>query len=467
MVRSLTGKAVRGVPSTLVRAVVLAAVVLAMAATAIVLFGTGGGDYRVTGTFTNAAQIVAGNPVQTGGVTIGSVKDVALGPDGRAVLELSVDEDHAPLPNGTRASIRQSSLSGIANRYVDLTFPAGGGARGTIADGGRISADRTLTQVDLDEVFNTLDAPTRRSLEQLLTRGAQSVDGRGQDVGRALEYLDPALSTTSRLFNEASRETPNLRASLRNSARLVTALSERDADLAALIGDLSTTTRALGSQKDALADSVGLLPPVLRRANTSFVNLRLALDDVDPLVDATKPLLPKLRPVFAETRALASDSKPALRDLRTALSRPGRANDLLELLADVPPLADVAVTTKERSVAPGGRRVGVGRTPGSFPQTTSALKAATPVIAFGRPYTTDFLGWLDDFSTTGGFYDALGASTRVFISLAENTTGGPPKREQFRRCPGGADVPARDGSNVLSAEEQKALNCTESDRAIR
>ena len=89
------------------------------------------------------------------------------------------------------------------------------------------------------------------------------------------------------------------------------------------------------------------------------------------------------------------------------------------------------------------------------------------MIGFGRPYTTDFLGWLDDFSTTGGFYDALGASTRVFISLAENTTGGPPKREQFRRCPGGADVPARDGSNVLSAEEQKALNCTESDRAIR
>jgi hypothetical protein len=114
-----------------------------------------------------------------------------------------------------------------------------------------------------------------------------------------------------------------------------------------------------------------------------------------------------------------------------------------------------------------GRNVSVGRTTGAFPQTAAGLKAATPVIGFGRPYTTDFLGWLDDFSTTGGFYDALGASTRVFISVAENTAGGPPKREQFRRCPGGADVPARDGSNVLSAEEQKALNCTESDRAIR
>jgi phospholipid/cholesterol/gamma-HCH transport system substrate-binding protein len=321
--------------------------------------------------------------------------------------------------------------------------------------------------VDLDQVFNTLDPPTRRSLENVLRRGATSVGGRGEDVGRALEYLDPALSTTGRLFEEASRDTPALRASLRNSARLVTALSERDTELAALIGDLSTTTRALGSQKSALAESVGLLPPVLRRANTSFVNLRLALDDLDPLVNATKPLLPKLRPVFAETRRLAAGARPALADLRTALSRPGRRNDLLELLADVPPLADIAVSTRSRTVAPGGRRVGVGRTAGAFPQATSALKKATPVIGFARPYTTDFVGWLDDFSTTGGFFDALGASTRVFISLAENFEGGPPKREQFRRCPGGAEVPASDGSNVLSAAEQQALNCTESHRAVR
>jgi hypothetical protein len=89
------------------------------------------------------------------------------------------------------------------------------------------------------------------------------------------------------------------------------------------------------------------------------------------------------------------------------------------------------------------------------------------VISLARPYTTDFLGWLDDFSTTGGFYDALGASTRVFISLAENITGHPPKTEQFHRCPGAAEVPASDGSNVLSADEQKRLGCTEADRAIR
>ena len=109
----------------------------------------------------------------------------------------------------------------------------------------------------------------------------------------------------------------------------------------------------------------------------------------------------------------------------------------------------------------------MGEVPGAFAQAAGALKAATPVIEFARPHTTDFLGWLDDFSTTGGFFDALGGTTRVYISFAENLTGPPPKREQFHRCPGGADVVAPDRSNLLSAAEQRKLGCTEADRAIR
>jgi hypothetical protein len=37
---------------------------------------------------------------------------------------------------------------------------------------------------------------------------------------------------------------------------------------------------------------------------------------------------------------------------------------------------------------------------------------------------------------------------------------------QFRRCPGGADAPASDGTNVFSPEERAELQCEESDRAV-
>ena len=70
---------------------------------------------------------------------------------------MSIDEDHAPLRRGTRAIVRQASLSGIANRYVDLTLPAQTAAK--IPDGGVIDQDATTSAVDLDQLFNTLDPP--------------------------------------------------------------------------------------------------------------------------------------------------------------------------------------------------------------------------------------------------------------------------------------------------------------------
>ena len=38
--------------------------------------------------------------------------------------------------------------------------------------------------------------------------------------------------------------------------------------------------------------------------------------------------------------------------------------------------------------------------------------------------------------------------------------------DQFKRCPGGADAPASDGSNVLSPAERERLDCEESHRAV-
>ena len=106
---------------------------------------------------------------------------------------------------------------------------------------------------------------------------------------------------------------------------MVTALAERRDDLAALIGNLNATTRALGSQKEALAESIGRLPPFMRRANTTFVNLRSTLDEVDPLVEASKPVAKRLGPFLSQARAFAADAEPTVRDLSLTIRRRGGA----------------------------------------------------------------------------------------------------------------------------------------------
>ena len=435
------------------RVAALGAVIAAVVLVAMVLFDVGGGGYEVKAKFVNAGQIVKGNPVQVGGTSVGKVKSIDITDDGQAEVTFSVDDEYAPLREGTSASIKQLSLSGIANRYVDLSLPPNGDE--TIEDGGVIDTDKTRTAVDLDQLFNTLDPKTRKALQDFLKGNAAQFQGVGKEAGDAFQYLNPALATSSRLFNELVRDKPVLERFIVDSSRLVTALAERRDDLSGLIGNLNETTRALGNQKAALGESIERLPPFMRRANTTFVNLRAALDDVDPLVDAAKPVAVRLDPFLDQARGLAADAEPTVRDLRLTVKRRGRDNDLINFIDTVPKLTDIAVDTAPRN--------GANR-PGAFPQSVTAFRNAAPIVSEARPYTTDLLGWFDDFSTTGGGFDALGAYARAFIGLSETLTG-PAKRNQFKRCPGSAEPPASDGSNVLSADEMRRLDCEESARA--
>ena len=107
----------------------------------------------------------------------------------------------------------------------------------------------------------------------------------------------------------------------------------------------------------------------------------------------------------------------------------------------------------------------MGETRGAFQESVDALKGGAGEIGYARPYTTDFLGWFDDFSTTGGGFDALGATARGMITMSPFLHPNTLATKQYRRCPGSAEAPAKDGSNVLSEAEQEALGCTEEHRA--
>jgi phospholipid/cholesterol/gamma-HCH transport system substrate-binding protein len=424
------------------RIAAVAAVVAAAVLVGFLIFG-GGGGYTVKAYFINGNQLVKGNQVELDGTPIGSVKDLGITPNGQAVVTLKINSEYAPLHDGVKATIRQASQSGIANRFVDLQVPGANRAGPAIPDGGEISADNTTTSVDLDQLFNTLDPPTRKALQGFFKGQAKALAGKGAMENVAFQYLNPALSTSRRLFNELNRDTPTLEHFVSDSSRLVTALASRRDDLSALIQNLNNTMGAIGSQKVALADALQRLPGFMRRSNTTFVNLRAALTDLKPLVDDSKPAVKALRPFLAELRPFAQDARPTVRDLAGIVRRTGKNNDLVELTRSSVPLRDIAVGPVQ---ANGKQREG------ALPATVKALGEATPELAFARPYAVDLTGWFDDF-THSGVYDALGGASRaaLYVNGFSNINGIlkpllPGDRESFfnaaaslnnrNRCPG-------------------------------
>ena len=86
----------------------------------------------------------------------------------------------------------------------------------------------------------------------------------------------------------------------------------------------------------------------MRQANTTYVNLRFTLDELDPFVEASKPVAKRLRPYLAELRPFAREAVPTVRDMSTVIRKPGDSNDLTELNRTYPGLKDIALVERPR-----------------------------------------------------------------------------------------------------------------------
>src|SRR5687768_7611650 len=170
---------------------------------------SGGDSYQVTARFQNAGQLVKGNLVQNAGTKVGTVQEIVL----------NINEDFAPLRVGTRATIRQASLSGVANRYIDLEMPPGE-VNEEIEDGGVIPKQHTVTSVDLDHLFSLFDEKTRKGLKNVVRGFGATYAGKSKEAEEGWQYLNPSLVGAQRLFEELSEDEQALESFVVSNAKL-------------------------------------------------------------------------------------------------------------------------------------------------------------------------------------------------------------------------------------------------------
>jgi phospholipid/cholesterol/gamma-HCH transport system substrate-binding protein len=416
---------------------VIAALAVAVIVLAIVFLG-GGGGHKYTLVFQNAAQLVPDNQVLIGGSPVGSVESIELSDDNLAEVNVEVDQE---LHEGTTAAVRATSLSGVANHYVSIS--PGPNSSPALDEGAEIGLGSTTTPIDIDQFFNTFPPSVRKGLSNFIKGNSAIYAGQGPAANDAYKYFGPALNRTDAFVKELNADQRLLAQFIVSSAKLSTTVAGRGEQLSGAISNANTAFNAIASQNVALDQSLRRLPPVMRQANTTFVNLRAALDDLDPLVNTAKPATKNLAPFLAELRPVLSKFKPFLGNLRLAVARPGKANDAAELLAVLP-------TVQERASK-------------AFPHSEEAIAAFQPNLNFARAYVPDIFNALGKLGTAAGYYDGNGHYLRAATSAQNlfkyNTGTLEPitKAQQYnvfgssagvhRRCPGGATQKAADASN--------------------
>ncbi|MGH2762108.1 MAG: MlaD family protein [Thermoleophilaceae bacterium] len=424
------------------RWIAVAALVLGLAALLLVV-ATRDSAHSYRFVFQNAGQLVNGDIVRVGGTHAGVVDAIELTPDGRAEVTVSVEDDRAPLHQGTTATIRAQSLIGIANRYVDVH--PGPNFRAELDDGATIDSDNTTSIVELDQLFNALDPPTRRGLEGVIHGFADWYEGNERDANRSARYFAPSIVAVTNLVEEVNRDSRAFEQFLVETSKAMGALSERRTELTELVGNAGATARAIGSDTEALSRTLSELPPALRQGSDTFVALRPALDDIERFVVESEPSARVLPEFMRELRPFLRRSVPTFRRLRVMFDSPGEGNDLYDAMRDLPPLAKLS------------RR--------ALPRSQRALRESTPIFGFARPYVPDLTAWLRSFGQAIAPYDANGHYVRsmaVFdaFEFVDDDEGGhlepksPARRGasphlsfgNLRRCPGAAAPAPADGS---------------------
>jgi phospholipid/cholesterol/gamma-HCH transport system substrate-binding protein len=418
------------------------ALAIAVAVVAVLLLSSGS-TYVVNADFTDAGQLVGGDLVTIGGHHVGSVGAIRLTANGLADVQLEIsDPSDIPLRTGTIATIGQLSLSGEANRFVDLQ-PGPGRA---IPSGGTLPATQTHGIVDLDMVLDSLTPAVRHSLQALLQAGAGFIAQPTQtQLGRLALYLNPALSQLTNLGAELVSDRAALEGLIGSGGQLAARLAANSSDLG---GSVTATARVLGeiaSEHAALGDVLRRAPAVLTRSRAVLRDLDAALPVLDPALVALRPVVPRVASLLASLIPAGGDLVPTLEQFRRLFGPARRALD------GFPPV--------ERAAQPGLRAL------------TGGLKGALPILSGLRPYAPDAVaGFFNGVGgSTAGAYDANGhyLHARLVLEpgpgslsdlanllrtlLGSGAPGGASaaggRTHLLSPCPGGGGQPAADGSN--------------------
>jgi virulence factor Mce-like protein len=280
--------------------------------------------YRVKVAVPEAATLAEEADVRMAGVNIGKVKAKELERGGAAtVAELELDEQFAPIARDSRAILRQKTLLG--ETYVELS--PGRRSSGLLEDGESLPRAQVEPTVELDEIFEAFDEPTRDAFRGWVKELARSVrGGRSQDLNDAFGNLEGLAVDGARLLRELDQQKLAVGRLVRNTGVVFGAINERSGALRELIVNANETFEATASRDRALAETFRVFPTFLDESRAALARLRRFAGDTRPLVRALRrpaddlgPTVRDLGDLSPHLTGLFRDLPPLIRTSRTGL----------------------------------------------------------------------------------------------------------------------------------------------------
>ena len=198
--------------------------------------------------FVDATGVVNGDDIRVAGVKVGTVQDIEIVENTRALVTFTVDED-TRIDGATHATIRFRNL--IGQRYISLTQEGSGGDE--LEEDGTIPVSRTQPALDLTVLFNgfkpLFEALSPDDINKLSYEIVQVFQGEGG----TLESLLGSTASLTRTLADRDQVIGDL---LDNLTHVLDHIADRDQQLGQLIVSFQDLVSGLKEDRQAILSSL-------------------------------------------------------------------------------------------------------------------------------------------------------------------------------------------------------------------
>ena len=250
--------------------------------------------YRLSVEVPNAATLVRSNDVRIGGVRVGFVDSVEPIQDPKtgavhAKVDLKLDKNVDPLPKDSTVIVRSRSALGLKYLEIDKGTSNKGYPEGAVLP---LKAAHPKP-VEIDQVLNTFDEPTRRAIRGNLVGFSDALAGRGPDLNAALGELRPLLDRLEPVARTLAAPSTGLE-------RFVRALSDTAAEVAPVAEIQAQMFVSLDTTFGALAS---VARPFIQQT----------ISETPPTLDTLVRTSPPIRTFLGHSATLFADLRPGVR----------------------------------------------------------------------------------------------------------------------------------------------------------
>ncbi|NED87480.1 MCE family protein [Streptomyces sp. SID11233] len=280
--------------------------------------------YEITAEFGDVLSLAPQSSVKVNDVAVGRVTKISLASGSwNAKVTMRVNGG-IRLPANAYAHLEQSSLLG--EKYIQLSPPAAGTAKGALTDGDRIPLTRTNRNPEVEEVFG--------ALSMLLNGGG----------------INQLKTITTELNKALAGQEPQVRSMLKRVDTLVTNLDDHRADITDALDGVNRLSATLATRKQDVGTVLTKLSPgmkVLEKQRGSLMTMLHSLDTlstvaVDTVNKSKADIVADLKALAPTLQALADSGQDLPDSLQVLLTYPftdevlrGVKGDYLNVYLDI------------------------------------------------------------------------------------------------------------------------------------